>query len=279
MKTGKTNLLTVSHGSEHGFYLKDSDESQQEVLLPSPYCPEHIRPGDQISVFVFRDSDDRLVALNIKPFAEAGEFAWLKVTDVNKFGAFVDWGLPKELLVPFAEQHQKLEVGNSYLIYIKLDEKTDRLIGSAKLNKYVDDNPSELVTGQEVNLRFYQESELGFKALVDGKYNGLLFTSDMHKKIKIGDQCSGYVKNIREDGKIDLSLYPLGYENSIDVHMQLIQDVLEAKNGFISLTDKSHPKEINDQLGISKKAFKKAVGALLRKQKIEIQSGGIRQKK
>jgi len=273
MKIGKTTRLKAKEKTDSGFYL--TDDTGDEVLLPGSYCPESLRPGDEIDVFVYKDSSDRPVAVTSKPLAEAGEFAWMQVSEVNRFGAFVDWGLPKELLVPFAEQHQKLTAGNSYLIYVKLDNVTDRLVGSAKLNKYFDDDPSGLKEGQEVELLFYQKTELGFKALVNGKYNGLLFSSDAHRQIRLGESYRGFVKTVRTDGKLDVMLEPCGYENSIDDHVARLLAAIKKANGFLPLHDKSDAAEIKAELGLSKKAFKKAVGKLLKQGVIEKSDQGI----
>ncbi|MFP4662913.1 MAG: S1 RNA-binding domain-containing protein [Bacteroidales bacterium] len=274
MKIGKTNYLEAKEKSEHGFYL--TDESGEEVLLPTAYCPDSLRPGDQIEVFVYKDSSDRPVAVTGKPLAEAGEFAWMKVTDVNRFGAFVDWGLPKELLVPFAEQNEKLSEGRDCLIYVLRDEKTNRMIGSAKINRYLQFEDVDLKAGEEVQILLHKTGDKGISAVVNGKYSGLVFHSDIHRNVHPGDKLQAWVKQVRPDGKIDLSLEPLGYESSVETHLQNLLEALEAGQGYLPLNDKSSPAEISQNLGMSKKAFKKAVGKLLRDRRIVMEADGIR---
>ena len=277
MELGKFNLLTILRASEPGLYLVDDNDD--EVLLPNAYVTEEMKIGDELDVFLYKDSDDRLVATTLTPYVQLEEFAFLKVKEVNRFGAFLDWGLPKDLLVPFAEQLIKMEEGKSYLIFLIVDEESQRLIGSAKVNEFVYTDKIELKPGEKVDLLLYKMTDLGMHAIVNNNYHGLIFHSDLHKKIYPGDKISAYVKQVREDGKIDLSLNPIGFTNSIDKFSQIIIDTLNENSGFMNLTDKTSPEIIKEMLGMSKKAFKNAIGNLYKQKLIEISDEGIKLKK
>jgi len=277
MELGKYNLLTILRASDPGFYLvNDADE---EVLLPNAYITEEMKIGDELDVFIYKDSDDRPVATTLTPYVKLEEFAFLKVKEVNKFGAFLDWGLPKDLMVPFAEQLIKMEEGKSYLIFLIVDEDSQRLIGSAKVNEFIYTDKIELSPGEKVDLLLYKMTDLGMHAIVNNNYHGLIFHSDIHKKIYPGDKISAYVKQVREDGKIDLSLNPIGFTNSIDKFSQIVIDALNDNGGFLNLTDKTSPEIINKMLGMSKKAFKNAIGNLYKQKLIDLSKEGINLKK
>jgi predicted RNA-binding protein (virulence factor B family) len=274
MELGKINTLKVSRKTDHGFYLLD--KLGNEVLLPNAYVTDQIKIDDEIEVFIYTDSEDRLVATTERPYIQLNEFAVLKAIDINRFGAFMDWGLPKDLLVPFSEQSCRMERNKSYLVYLKKDEKTERLVGSNKEHKYVEIKDIPLEPNQEVELLIYQESELGMNAIVDGKYKGLIFNTDIHKPIKIGDKIKGYVNQVRTGGKIDLLLEPKGYKNIIDKNSSLVLKKIIENKGSLQLTDKSSPEEIKKILGISKKAFKKTIGNLYKQKMIVILPGEIK---
>ncbi len=277
MELGKFNLLTILRASDPGLYLvNDADE---EVLLPNAYVTEEMKIGDELDVFIYKDSDDRPVATTLTPYVKLEEFAFLKVKEVNKFGAFLDWGLPKDLMVPFAEQLIKMEEGKSYLIFLIVDEDSQRLIGSAKVNEFVYTDKIELSPSEKVDLLLYKMTDLGMHAIVNNNYHGLIFHSDIHRKIYPGDKISAYVKQVREDGKIDLSLNPIGFTNSIDKFSQIVIDTLNDNGGFLNLTDKTSPEIINKMLGMSKKAFKNAVGNLYKQKLIDLSKEGINLKK
>jgi len=277
MELGKFNLLTILRASEPGLYLVDDNDD--EVLLPNAYVTEEMKIGDELDVFLYKDSDDRPVATTLTPYVKLEEFAFLKVKEVNRFGAFLDWGLPKDLLVPFAEQLIKMEEGKSYLIFLIVDEESQRLIGSAKVNEFVYTDKIELKPGEKVDLLLYKMTDLGMHAIVNNNYHGLIFHSDLHRKIYPGDKISAYVKQVREDGKIDLSLNPIGFTNSIDKFSQIIIDALNENSGFMNLTDKTSPEIIKEMLGMSKKAFKNAIGNLYKQKLIELSDEGIKLKK
>lgn len=277
MEIGKTNTLRINRATDNGLYLVDNEF--EEVLLPNAYVTEELKIGDNIDVFIYKDSEDRLVATTEEPLIKLNEFAYLQVKDVNRFGAFIDWGLPKDLMVPFAEQNKKMEPGEWYLIFLALDEETNRLFGSNKVNDFVFFTEIDVKEGDEVDLLLYEMNDLGMQAIVNNLYKGLIFKSDIHKEIKAGERLKGYVKNVRDDGKIDILLEPMGYKNVIDKNSDLILSTLKEKEGFLKLSDKSTPEEIKEILGMSKKNFKKVIGNLYKKKLIEITNDGIRIKK
>lgn len=274
MEIGKTNKLIAARSTDNGYYLTDNDGN--EVLLPNAYVADDLKIGDEIEVFVYKDSEDRIVATTLKPYVQFEEFAYLKVKEVNDYGAFMDWGLPKDLMVPFAEQTEKMKEGNWYLIFLLEDEQTERLIGSSKVNEFTFTTEIDVNTGDEVDLLLYNMTELGMNAIVNNMYKGLIFKSDIHKNIKPGDRIKGFVKQVREDGKIDILLEPAGYKNSIDPNSDIILSALKENNGFLNLTDKSTPEDIKRILGLSKKAFKNGLGKLYKQKIVELNENGIK---
>lgn len=271
---GKYNELKIQRQTSFGLYL--SDETGEEVLLPNKYCPENFELNDPIRVFVYLDSTEKKVATNIIPKITLNEFAFLKVNAVTTVGAFLDWGLEKDLLVPYREQNQKMEAGRWYLVYLELDTKTDRLYASNRIERVLQNEVMELDEGDEVDLIIYKKTDLGFKAIVNNKHKGLIFKNEIFKEIKIGDRLKGFVKKIRDDNKLDITLQAPGFEKSIDSNTELIIQLLVKNEGFIAVTDKSSPEEIYKEFGISKKAFKKAIGGLYKKGKIIIEDDGIK---
>ena len=274
MEIGRTNKLKATRATDNGVYLEDDEHN--EVLLPNAYVAENLSIGDEIEVFIYRDSEDRLVATTLKPYVQLEEFAFLQVKEVNKYGAFMDWGLLKDLMVPFAEQPVKMEEGEWYLVFLLKDEQSQRLIGSGGVNEFVYSEEIDVKTGDEVDLLLYKMTDLGMNCIVNNMYKGLIFKSDIHKNIKPGDKIIGYVKQVREDGKLDIRLEPIGYENSIEQNSDIILSAINEKEGFLNLTDKSTPEDIKSTLGLSKKAFKKALGKLYKKKMIELKEDGIK---
>lgn len=277
MKIGRINKLTAARLTDNGFYLTDNEGN--EVLLPNAYVSADLAIGHEIEVFVYKDSEDRIVATTLSPYIQFEEFAYLQVKEVNDYGAFMDWGLPKDLLVPFAEQTVRMEKGKWYLVFLLEDEQTERLIGSNKIKDFVFFKDIDVKAGDEVDLLLYEMTELGMNAIVDNMYKGLIFKSDIHKSIKPGDRIKGYVKLVREDGKIDLLLEPLGYKNSIDKYTEIILSAIKENDGLLNLTDKSSAEEIKEKLGLSKKSFKKAVGKLYKEKIVELSDEGVKLKK
>ena len=276
MEIGKTNTLKVARLTDFGYFLEDAD--QNEVLLPNAYVPADIEIDSEIDVFVYNDSEGRIVATTLKPYAEIDQFAFLKVKQVTKVGAFMEWGLAKDLLVPFAEQTEDMIEGNSYLVFIFEDEFTERLIGSCRENEFIFFDEIDVAEGDEVDLLLYRKTDLGMNAIVNNKFKGLIFNSDIHKIIHLGDMMKGFVKKVREDGKLDILLEPMGYRNVIDSNAQAILDYLAANEDVLPLTDKSDHVEIKKLLGMSKKAFKRGVGFLLKQNQIELFAEGVKSK-
>ena len=271
---GKHHVLQILRETENGFYLVNQDDD--EVLLPNKYCSKEFEMGDKIEVFVYLDHEERPVAVTDEPKITLDHFAFLKVSATNQFGAFMDWGMSKELLVPFREQRLKMEKDRWYLIYLDLDEKTDRLFGSNRLDNYLSNDELSVKLYEEVQLLVMRKTELGYAVIVNELHKGLVFDNEIHRELNIGDGLKGYVKKIRDDNKLDISLQPIGFSWARDKNVQIILDALQKGEGFIPLTDKSPPEEINAKLGLSKKAFKKAVGGLYRRKAISLEKDGIR---
>ena len=265
---GRFNTLKILRATSVGFYL--GDEEGNDVLLPHKYIPAEATPGQEISVFVHRDSEDRVIATTLKPLIEIDKFACLEVKGVSKFGAFLDWGLEKDLFVPFKEQNQKLKVGDWVVVYMYLDEQTDRLVASARVNRYLEKEVIDLEEGQAVEVLIYERSDLGYNVIVNDKYRGLIYENEIFQLVTWGDRLPAFVKKIREDGKIDISLRKEGYLNTIEPNAQKIMDMLKNGSGVLHFSDKSDPIEIQSFFEMSKKAFKKAIGALYRDKLIEI---------
>ncbi len=270
---GKYNRLTVIKTVDYGYYLDGHDLG--EILLPRKQAPQELKPGDRVTVFLYLDSEDRPIATCINPKAQVGQYAYLNVVAINNVGAFLDWGLEKDLLLPYGEQHRPLEVGHSYLVYVHLNAADGRIIASSKVDKFlIEEAPDFFRPQQPVDLIIANSSELGFKAVVNHKYWGLLHREDVHERLSFGQYKQGYIKRIRTDGKIDLSLHS-GQETR-DKNAEQILQALKRNNGHLALHDKSSPEQIQAQLGMSKAAFKKTIGALYKQRKITIGDDGIR---
>ncbi|MGD9931095.1 MAG: S1 RNA-binding domain-containing protein [Mangrovibacterium sp.] len=270
---GLMNELEVLKTVDFGVYLDGGPHG--EILMPKRYVPENCQVGDTVEVFIYLDSEDRLVAITDKPYVMVGEFAKLKVVSTTAIGAFMDWGLPKDLLAPFREQQVKMEEGKSYLVYVYLDDESQRIVASSKLDKFVDNIPVDYEVGEEVDLIIAGQTDLGYKAIIDNSHWGLIFKNEVFQPLKIGDKLKGFIKNIRPDEKIDLSLEKAGYEK-IDSISQSVLDKLKEANGYLPFNDKSDPEVISKTFGISKKNFKKAIGALYKQRLINIEDQGIR---
>jgi hypothetical protein len=271
MNIGEYNDLTILRFTSVGAYL--ADEQDNEVLLPNKYLTDDMLLDDVVNVFVYRDSEDRAVATTEKPLIEMGGFAYLKATAVSHFGAFVDWGLEKELMVPFKEQNLKLEEGRYYLTHLFLDEQTDRVVGSTRVNRYFQFCEEEFEPETEVDLLICETTDLGVKVVVNNKYSGLIFRSDISKPIRRGDYIKGYVAAVRDDGKIDVRLDKTGYDKISDSAKELLELLQREKS--LNLTDKSDPDTIREVVGMSKKTFKQAVGNLYKQRLITLGDGQI----
>lgn len=270
---GDYNKLIILRDTEPGLFLGDSED--QEVLLPNRYVPENFEIGEQIDVFVYLDNEERLVAVTDHPYIKKGEFALLRCNSVNDIGAFLDWGLVKELFCPFREQAFPMKIGGWYLVFCYLDETSDRLVASSKTNRFLDNKELSVEAFDEVDLIVSHPSDLGMNVIVNKMHLGLIFNQDLFKDISVGDKLKGIVKKIRPGNKLDITLDKIGYRN-IEPNAQLILEyLLNNENGFIKLTDKSSPEAIKSMLQMSKKSFKKAVGTLYKQRRIRIELDGI----
>lgn len=271
VEIGNYNELEVAKFVDFGLYL---DSEDGEILLPLKWIPEGVELGDKLNVFIYRDSEDRMIATTLKPKATVGQFAALEVKESSNIGAFLDWGLEKDLFVPFHNQRHPMEVGKKYVVYIYLDDSSDRIAGSAKLNKYLQPAGEDLTEGQKVNLLVANATELGYNVIIDHKYSGVLYHNEVFQNLETGDEKTGYIKKIRPDGKIDVSLQQTGYAEVQDATQEVLSK-LKASGGTLNLSDKSDPQEIYAALGMSKKTFKKAIGTLYKEGKINLEANRI----
>lgn len=277
VKIGKYNTLRVVKNVDFGAYLDGGDGV--EILLPARYIGEPLHPGDMIEVFVYKDNEGRLIATTEHPYAQVGEFAFLQVNDVNRMGAFLDWGLMKQLLVPFSEQTVKLSRGMIIPVYVYLDDASQRVVASAKLDHFLGNVLPSYTLGAQVKALVYKHTEHGYKAIVDNQFHGLFYDSELYKPLEIGETVTAYVKQVRDDGKIDLLLRG-AHDGRVDSLASAIKSQLESSpEGFLPLSDSSSPEAIRDTFSCSKKDFKKAIGSLYRERVIEIAPDGIRLKK
>lgn len=275
MQVGLVNRLQIRQESEYGLYL--SDETGEEVLLPRRYVTEDMKIGDTLECFIYTDSEDRLVATTERPVAMRGAFALMEVTDIVSFGAFVDWGLPKELLVPNKMQKNRLEKGGRYIIRVAYDLKTDRLVGDTRIGRYLEPADQRLAQIGSVDMLIVARTPLGYKAIVNNQYEGMLYHTELFEPLHAGDRRTGYIKKVREDGKLDLSLQPIG-EARQEAALTKVRDALENAKGSLPLTYKSDADAIREALGISKKAFKKALTTLIDNDEIVLHADRITQK-
>ena len=267
MNIGTINSLQVIKQVEFGVYLDGGEFG--EILLPKRYVPDHLSVEDNIDVFIYCDSDDRLIATTETPLAMVGECAWLRVKDVNRVGAFLDWGLPKDLLVPYNEQYSSMEVGKYYPVCVLLDNETNRIAASSKLYQFLEEQSDDFTPQQAVDLLIIQRTDLGFKAVINHTHLGLIFHSDVFQNLKMGQKIKGYIKDIRDDGKINLCLQ-LPTQEKREELSETILDYLKQNGGSSTLTDKSPPEEIYKQFKVSKSNYKKALGSLYRQRIINI---------
>lgn len=270
---GKINPLKVVKDVEFGVYLDGGSDG--EILMPRRYVPENCQIGDVVKAFIYNDSEDRLIATTEIPFVQVGEFACLEVVEVNEIGAFLDWGLVKNLMVPFREQKLKMQEGRRYPVFVYVDFDSQRITASAKIEKFVDEGEPELEVGQEVDLLVYKKTDLGWKAVINQQYTGMLYDNELFQTIYTGDLLKGFVKQIRPDFKIDLMLQKPGFEKIDDFSIRLHEE-LKAADGFLPFTDKSPAEDLYNRFGVSKKTFKKAVGDLYKKRMITLEEGGMR---
>ena len=274
IEIGQYNELKILRKTSIGLFLGDGNDN--EVLLPNKYCPEKFNIDDDISVFVYLDNEGRKIATNLTPKILLHEFALLKVTAVTDVGTFVDWGMEKELMVPFREQRQKMEEGRWYIVFLDIDRKTNRLIASNKIEKFLNNENLDFQNGDEVDILIWKKTDMGFSVIVNYAHAGLIFENEIFQELNIGDKLKGFVKKMRDDNKIDISLQQIGYTKFNDTNSAAIYGALMKNKGFLPITDKSSPDEIYSQFKMSKKAFKKALGALYKERRIEILTDGIK---
>lgn len=272
IKIGNYNRLRVARFVDFGAYL--ADDSNNEVLLPARYLPDDAAIGDEIDVFVYNDSEDRPVAVTDHPYACVGEFAFLQVAEVNRFGAFLDWGVPKHLLVPFSEQRVKMEEGGIYPVYVYLDHITNRVVASGKIEKFLGNVIPDYRPGDKVSALVWQHTPLGYKVIVDNLFQGMIYDNEIYAPLEIEQTVTALVKAVREDGKIDLTLGDKAAMRVAGLADEIL-DYLDRKGGRITITDSSSPDEIKETFRCSKKDFKKALGKLYKEHKIVISDDAV----
>lgn len=273
VEIGKYNILKIVKDLDFGVYLDGGDDL--EILLPARYVPRNVKPGDEVEVFIYHDNEGRIIATTAKPLAIVGEFQWMECKSVNDMGAFLEWGLMKDLLVPFREQKMPMREGKWYLVYVHLDHVTKRIVASARVDKFLDNIPPVYEFNQEVDLLVADETEIGYKVIINNLHWGLVYHNEIYRRLERGEHLKGYIKEVREDEKIDVSLTRLGYEK-VEGIAGIILDALKVQNGFLPVHDKSPAEEIYSLFGCSKKSFKQAIGALYKKKLISIEPTGIR---
>lgn len=271
---GEFNTLKILRNTKVGLFLGSEETQLDDVLLPNKYVPREFTIGDDLTVFIYLDHEERLVATTLKPYIKLNEFAHLKVNYINKFGAFLDWGLEKDLFVPFKEQARPMEEGKRYLVYMFLDKKTNRLVASSKTNQFLINENIDLQRNDEVDILISHITEAGINVIINQKFKGLAYKNEVYEEVKPGMKTKGYVKTIRTDGKIDVLLRKIGLE-AIEPSSQVILNELKANRGFLRLSDNSHPEDIKTVLKMSKKNFKKALGNLYKQKLIVIKEDGI----
>ncbi len=262
MNIGKWNTLAVLRDTKFGLFLGDTEGN--DVLLPNKYCPKDAKIGDQLEVFLYRDSEERLVATTLTPLVKLNSFAYLTVRQVGTIGAFLDWGLEKDLLAPYREQDPRMEVGYAYIVYMYLDDLTNRLVATNRIRRYLNNDELEVEVGDTVQILVAEEVEIGFRVIVNNRHSGILYRSELFQPVRVGDRMLAFVKAIRPDNKLDISLQKQGFEN-VETQVKELLAKLEAIGGKLALGDKSDPAAVQAQLNMSKKTFKKAAGILMKK--------------
>jgi len=274
IEIGKTNKLRALRLTPPGMFLAEDGNEDEVVLLPNKYIPDHLRVDEEIEVFIYRDSEDRIIATTLEPKIRLHEVACLEAKDVNDHGAFLDWGLEKDLMVPYREQLRKMKKGEKYLVYLYIDEDTNRLAATSKIDRFLERDELTVKIGDQVDLLIGDLSDLGVNVIINGIHKGLIYHNEIFKKIHTGDKTIGYIKDIRDDNKIDVSLQVQGFRN-IEPTTEIILEKLRANKGFLKLNDSSDPEDIMHKLQMSKKAFKKAIGVLFKQRLISIEEDGI----
>lgn len=272
IKLGKYNQLEVVKEVDFGVYLNGDEDG--EILLPKRYVPEGTKPGDILNVFIYLDMEERLVATTLQPYVQVGEFACLEVAWVNQFGAFLNWGLMKDLFVPFREQKMKMQKGKRYVVYVHLDEESYRIVASAKVEHFLSTEKPDYQPGQEVEVLVWQRTDLGYKVIVENKFSGMLYHNEIFQPLEVGMRLTAFIKQVRPDGKIDLVLQQAG-ARKVDDFSEVLWQYIKDNDGFTPLNDKTDAEVIYHTFGVSKKTFKKAVGELYKKRRIVLKEDGI----
>ena len=273
VRLGRYNQLEVVKEVDFGVYLDGGDDG--EILLPARYVPEDCQPGDMLNVFIYLDNEERLVAITLTPYAQVGDFACLEVAWTNQYGAFLDWGLMKDLFVPFREQKNKMEKGERYVVHVHLDEDSYRIMASAKVERYLSSDMPPYHPGDGVEILVWQRTDLGYKVIVDNRFGGLIYATDVVRPLSTGTKTEAYVRQVRPDGKIDIVLQPDG-PRKVDDFAEVLLDYIRQHDGFTTFQDKTPAEDIYATFGVSKKTFKKAVGDLYKKHLVTLEEGGIR---
>ncbi|MDB4590627.1 S1-like domain-containing RNA-binding protein [Flavobacteriaceae bacterium] len=271
---GKYTTLKILRETEPGLYLGNDSEAEEVILLPHKYKPESYEIGDELKVFIYLDYEERPIATTLEPFVQLQSFGFLRCADVTKHGAFMDWGLEKHLFVSFKEQARPMKVNNWYIVYLYLDEQTNRLAGSSKTNQFLQNDHITLESYDEVEILVTHLTDKGANVIINGQHKGLIYLEDIFEDLRTGDRLKAYIKKIRDDHKIDVVLQKQGYR-SIEPNAQYILDELKTAGGFLSINDKSSPEAIKELLGLSKKSFKKAIGSLYKDRLILLKDDGI----
>ncbi len=271
IEIGKYNTLKIDRDTKVGLYLTDGKD---DILLPNKYVPKEFEIGEDLIVFVYLDHEERKVATTLEPYILLNEFALLRVNYINNVGAFLDWGLEKDLFVPFREQARPMEKGKRYLVFMYEDHETGRLAATSKINQFLDNKELTIEEGEEVNLIVSHITEIGINVIINEQHKGLMYKDEVYEDLRTGDRVKGYIKTIRPDNKIDVTLHKTGFEG-IEPNAEKILDELRASRGFLRLNDDSHPEDIKTVLKMSKKTFKKAIGTLYKQKLIEIKEDGI----
>lgn len=273
VKIGRYNTLKIVKDLDFGVYLDGGNGL--EILLPARYVPKNVKPGDEVEVFIYHDNEGRLIATTARPYATVGEFKFMEVKSVNQIGAFLDWGIMKDLLVPFKEQKAAMQEGRWYLVHVRLDHVTERIMASARIDKFLNNTPPDYDINQEVDILIAEETEIGYKVIVNNNHWGLIYRNEVFQRLEKGESMKAYIKAIRDDEKIDISLTQLGY-GKIGGVAGIILESLEAQGGFLKVHDKSEPELIYSLFRCSKKNFKQAIGTLYKQKRILIEDEGIR---
>jgi len=273
IEVGKYNRLKIVKDLDFGVYLDGGNGL--EILLPARYVPKNVKPGDEVDVFIYHDNEGRIIATTEHPKAIVGEFRFMQVKSVNDTGAFLDWGIMKDLLVPYKEQKMRMLEGKWYLVYIRIDNITGRIMASARIEKFLDNVPADYSYNQEVDLLIADETEIGYRVIINNLHTGLVYFNEVFRRLEKGEEIKGYIKEVREDEKIDVSLTPLGYQK-VDGIAGTILESLQAHGGYLAVHDKSDPEQIYSLFRCSKKAFKQAIGLLYKQHLIILEKEGIR---